>query len=148
MHKTSPFAPKAVELAIIAKHMSTGGADYDGRKVAEARQLVHKALEVYPELAANKSEFLERQLVGITLQQAEKDYKMAEFYRRTGHPESAYFYYEIVRRRYPGTKFFDLATEHMHELRAEAEQNAEHNVPPPGPAPPPSTAPLQPAPPL
>jgi outer membrane protein assembly factor BamD (BamD/ComL family) len=148
MHKTSPFAPKAVELAIISKHMSTGGADYDGRKVAEARMLVHKALESYPELAANKNEFLERQLVGITLQQAEKDYKMAEFYRRTGHPESAYFYYEIVRRRYPGTKFFDLATEHMHELRAEAEQNGDHNVPTPGRVPTPFPTPLQPGAPL
>jgi outer membrane protein assembly factor BamD (BamD/ComL family) len=148
MHKTSPFAPKAVELAIISKHMSTGGPDYDGRKVAEARQLVHRALEMYPELASNKTEFLERQLVGITLQQAEKDYKMAEFYRRTGHPESAYFYYEIVRRRYPGTKFFDLATEHIHELRAEAEEKGEHNVPTPGRVPTPYTTPLQPGAPL
>jgi outer membrane protein assembly factor BamD (BamD/ComL family) len=124
MHPNSELAPAAVELAIISKHLSTGGADYDGRKVAEARQLVHKALENYPQLAANKADFLERQLIGITLQQAEKDYKVAEFYRRQGHPESAYFYYEIVRRRYPGTKYFDLATDRMHELRAVVEKGA------------------------
>jgi outer membrane protein assembly factor BamD (BamD/ComL family) len=129
MHPNSPFAAQAVELAIISKHMSTGGADYDGRKVAEARMLVDTALRNYPELAAKKGEFLQRQLVGITLQQAEKDYKVAEFYRRTGHPQSAYFYYEIVRRRYPGTKFFDLATERMHELRAAVEK-AQAEVPP------------------
>ncbi len=135
MHPNSTLAPAAVELAIISKHLSTGGSDYDGRKVAEARLLVHKALENYPELAAQKTEFLERQLVGITLQQAEKDYKMAEFYRRQGHPESAYFYYEIVRRRYPGTKFFDLATERMHDLRATAEKSSgQAPVPPAGPA--------------
>jgi outer membrane protein assembly factor BamD (BamD/ComL family) len=124
LHKDSPLASQACELAIISKHMSTGGSDYDGRKVAEARRLVHAAFENYPELASkeDKRAFLERQLVGITMQQAEKDYKIAEFYRRTGHPESAYFYYEIVRRRYPGTKFFDLATERMHELRAKVEQ--------------------------
>lgn len=121
MHPNSTYAPQAVELAIISKHMSTGGSDYDGRKAAEARQLVHVALNSYPELAQQKSDFLERQLIGITMQQAEKDYKTAEFYRRTGHPESAYFYYEIVRRRYPGTKFHDLATERMHELRAKVE---------------------------
>lgn len=123
MHPNSPYAAQAVELAIISKHMSTGGSDYDGRKVAEARQLVHIALNNYPELAQQKSEFLQRQLVGITLQQAEKDYKIAEFYRRTGHPESAYFYYEIVRRRYPGTKYADLATDKMHMLRAKAEHD-------------------------
>ena len=38
--KTDKMAENATRLAIIAKHMSTGGADYDGRKVAEARILV------------------------------------------------------------------------------------------------------------
>ncbi|MCI0460254.1 MAG: outer membrane protein assembly factor BamD [Gemmataceae bacterium] len=132
-HPNSPLAEQAIELGIISKHMSTGGSDYDGRKVAEARILVDTALRNYPGLAAQKNAFLERQLVGITLQQAEKDYKVAEFYRRTGHPCSAYFCYEIVRRRYPGTKFFDLATERMHELRAqvEKEQGEALTVPPP-----------------
>src|SRR5262249_19848276 len=101
-YPTSKYAKQALEMGIIAKHMSTGGADYDGRKVAEARQMVDTALRNYPDLAAEKSEFLERQLSGINRQQAEKDFKVAEFYERTGHPGSAYFYYEIVRRRYPG----------------------------------------------
>jgi outer membrane protein assembly factor BamD (BamD/ComL family) len=135
MHPNSQFATQGVELAIISKHMSTGGADYDGRKVAEARHLVHAALHNYPELAKNKTEFLQRQLVGITMQQAEKDYKMAEFYRRTGHPESAYFYYEIVRRRYPGTKYFELATQRMHELHAAARADQRPITPPAPPAP-------------
>jgi outer membrane protein assembly factor BamD (BamD/ComL family) len=121
-HKDSPLAPQAVELAIISKHMSTGGPEYDGRKVAEARLLVDSALRNYPELARDKSGFLERQLGSITYQQAQKDYITAEFYRRTGHPGSAYFYYEIVRRRYPGSKFADLATERMNEIRRQVEE--------------------------
>jgi len=116
-HNTSELAPQAIELAIISKHMSTGGSDYDGRKVAEARQMVHAALQNFPTLAEKKKDFLSRQLSGITFQQAEKDYKLAEFYKRTGHPGSAYFYYEIVKRRYPGTKFADEATKRMEELK-------------------------------
>ena len=108
-HPNSPLAEKAVELAIIAKHLSTGGADYDGRKVAEARKLVASAFDNYPELANKKKDFLTRQLVGITLQQAEKDYKMAEFWRRTGHIGAAYFYYQVVQQRYPETPFAELA---------------------------------------
>lgn len=131
MHPNSPLASRAVELGIICKHMSTGGPEYDTRKCAEARQLVHAALRSYPDLASQKSEFLQRQLVGINLQQAEKDFKIAEFYRRTGHPGSAYFYYEIVRRRYPGTRFFDLATDHMNELRAKLEKEQGTAVPEP-----------------
>ncbi len=122
-HKDSPLAPQAIELAIISKHMSTGGPDYDGRKVAEARLLVDSALRNYPELARDKSGFLERQLGSITYQQAQKDYLTAEFYRRTGHPGSAYFYYEIVRRRYPGTKFADLSTDRMNQIRHQVEES-------------------------
>ncbi len=130
-HPNSPLAAKAVELAIISKHLSTGGADYDARKVAEARILVHSALNNYPELRDKKDEFLRKQLMSITLQQADKDYRIAEFYRRTGHPASAYFYYEIVRRRYPNTRFFDMATERMHELRSKVEKEQGGVVMPP-----------------
>jgi outer membrane protein assembly factor BamD (BamD/ComL family) len=141
MHPNSKFASKSVELAIIAKALSTGGSDYDGRKVAEARKLVHAALRNYPELAAQKNEFLQRQLAGITLIQAEKDFKIAEFYRHTGHAGSAYFYYDIVRRRYPGTVFFDKATQRMHELHGQLEKTPANPVPavPPAPKPPGST---------
>jgi outer membrane protein assembly factor BamD (BamD/ComL family) len=121
-HPNSPMASQAVELAIISKSLSTGGADYDGRKVAEARIMVDTALRNYPQLAAEKSGFFERQIGSITYQQAEKDYSIGEFYRRTGHPGSAYFYYEIVRRRYPGTKWGDMATDRMQELRAKVGQ--------------------------
>lgn len=119
--KDSKNAPKALEMAIFCKHMSTGGADYDGRKVAEARDLIAKARANYPELASRQNVFLDRQMVGINLQQAAKDFKTAEFYRRTGHPGAAYFYYGVVRRRYPNTPYFEKATERMHELRKKEE---------------------------
>jgi outer membrane protein assembly factor BamD (BamD/ComL family) len=120
-HPNSQYAPEAVRLAIIAKHMSTGGPDYDGRKVAEARIMVDTALRNYPQVAQKEHGFLERQLASISLQQAQKDFNTAEFYRRTGHPGSAYFYYEIVRRRYPGTRAAEQATERMLELRDQVE---------------------------
>jgi outer membrane protein assembly factor BamD (BamD/ComL family) len=161
MYPNSPYAPKALEMAIFAKHMSTGGAAYDGRKVAEARELVYKAQANYPELARSQNMFLDRQLIGITMQQAEKDYMIAEFYRRRGHPGAAYFYYEIVRRRYPGTPYFDKATERMHQLRHRLErEQLKKGAPaliqqpaaaPPELAPPPrklGTPPVQNAPPL
>jgi outer membrane protein assembly factor BamD (BamD/ComL family) len=122
-HPNSPLAAQAIELDIISKSLSTGGAEYDGRKVAEARLLVDTALRNYPELAREKAGFLERQLGSISYQQAQKDFSYAEFYRRTGHPGSAYFYYEIVRRRYPGSKYAEMATERMNQVRQEAEQS-------------------------
>jgi outer membrane protein assembly factor BamD (BamD/ComL family) len=130
-HPNSPLAEKAVELAIISKHLSTGGADYDGRKVAEARKLVRAAFDNYPELANKKKDFLSRQLVGITLQQAEKDYKAAEFYKRTGHVGAAYFYYQMVQQRYPETPFARLAHDQAEKLKETAAKDKNVITPPP-----------------
>jgi outer membrane protein assembly factor BamD (BamD/ComL family) len=121
-HPNSPLATQALKLAMVSKQLSNGGPDYDGRKVAEARKLVDAAYRNYPELANKEPEFLNRQLFSITMQQAEKDYRVAEFYERTGKPCSAYFCFEIVRRRYPGTKYFDMATQRMHDLRSKVEK--------------------------
>jgi outer membrane protein assembly factor BamD (BamD/ComL family) len=128
-HKNSPLWARAAEMAVISKNLSTGGSDYDGRKCAEARDMVPIALAAYvkteqqdPQVAKEREEFLRRQLAGITMQQAEKDYKMAEFYMRKRQPESAFFLFEVVRRRYPGTKYADLATEQMHKIREKVEK--------------------------
>jgi outer membrane protein assembly factor BamD (BamD/ComL family) len=115
----SSLAPAAMELAIQAKIQQVRGADYDGRKLTEARQLVDKAVRSYPELN-NKKEFLERTLYAINEQQAQKDFGIAEFYRRTRHAGAAHFYYELVRLRYPGTHWEQKAIERLSEIRHDA----------------------------
>lgn len=124
-HKESPLRPKATELAIISKNNSTGGSTYDGAKAAEALQLVRHAEASMPEFTdPERRDFLTRQKLAIRAQQAEKDFKTAEYHEQTKHPGSAYFCYELVRRRYPGTKYSDLATERMEAIRANAETDA------------------------
>ena len=66
-------------------------------------------------------DFLNRTLMSINEQQAEKDYNVADFYRRTGHPGAAYFYYEVVRRRYAGSSWAEKAVQHMNEIRNKVE---------------------------
>ncbi len=122
MHPNSPFAAQAVKLDIICKQLANGGAAYDGRNVAEARRLVDTALRSYPELANKEADFLNRQLLAITNQQAQKDFEAGEFYGRTGHPCSAYFCYEVVRRRYPGTRYAEMAGKRMEELKSKIEK--------------------------
>jgi outer membrane protein assembly factor BamD (BamD/ComL family) len=118
LHPDSPLRPQAVALAIQAKNNSTGGAAYDGRKCAEALQLVNIAERTVPELANNPemADKLTRAKFAIRSQQAEKDFLMADYYQRTGHPGSAVFYYELVRRRYAGTKYAEVATDRQAKL--------------------------------
>ncbi|MFO0826020.1 MAG: tetratricopeptide repeat protein [Gemmataceae bacterium] len=120
MHKESPLRPQAMAYAIQAKNNATGGAEYDGRKCAEALQLVYVAEGSVPELTKTPemADKLTRAKVAIRYQQAEKDFRMAEYYEQTGHPGSAVFYYELVRRRYAGTRYSDIAGEKKEQLVA------------------------------
>ncbi len=124
-HRDGERAPQAIQLAMMCKKLSTGGPDYDGRKLAEARDLIHKALQAYPELRRNQGDFLRNELIAINMQQADSDLQVADFYLRTGHPASALFYYEIVRRRYPNTKHADIATNRMNQIRDKVDQERE-----------------------
>jgi TolA-binding protein len=130
-HKDSPLAPRACEMAIICKTYAAGGPAYDGRKVAEARQLIDTAMASYPELTqddAAKKKMMDR-LAAVTAAQAEKDLHRAELYERTHHPGSAYFIYELMRRSYPNTEYEKIATERIARLKPEMEK-AEHPDPP------------------
>ena len=118
LHKDSPLLPQAMSFAIQAKNNATGGASYDGRKCAEALHLVSVAEATVPEVTNDPAmaEKLTRAKFAIRSQQAEKDFKTAEYYERTGHPGSAVFYYELVRRRYAGTEYAQAATENKDRL--------------------------------
>jgi outer membrane protein assembly factor BamD (BamD/ComL family) len=118
LHPDSPLRPQAISLAIQAKNNATGGPMYDGRKCAEALQLVYMAEASVPELANSEemTEKLTRAKFAIRSQQAEKDFLMGDYYERTGHPGSAVFYYELVRRRYAGTRYADAAAERQTRL--------------------------------
>jgi len=48
--------------------------------------------------------------------QLRRDFAIAEFYRRTGHPDSAFFYYKLIRKRYPNTEIAKNAAERIVEL--------------------------------
>jgi outer membrane protein assembly factor BamD (BamD/ComL family) len=147
-HPNSEYAPRALELAIVAKHMGTGGPDYDGRKAAEARKLIDSAMANYPELAAKRDE-MEKQRAYITYQQAEKDTRQAEFYERQGKLGAAYFYYTMIVNTYKGSPHAQAAAVRIEAIRAEVERRNGEPLPaaPPPPAASPSPAGTMPAPP-
>jgi outer membrane protein assembly factor BamD (BamD/ComL family) len=120
----SPLRDEALKLAIIAKNASNGGPQYDGKDTAEAMRLINSARATSPALAREQEgKFLDDQSLMVRYQQAEKDFETAEFYRRTGHPGSAWFYYELVKRRYAGIRpFADLAVSRQQELKTELDE--------------------------
>jgi hypothetical protein len=67
------------------------------------------------------------------MQLATKYVEYGRYYERTGHPGSAYFYYDLVRRQHPGTKPADYAAGRMaalEPLRAKAEADRAAGIKP------------------
>jgi outer membrane protein assembly factor BamD (BamD/ComL family) len=123
-YPNSQFASKAIKQSVICKQLSTGGTVYDCRPIEESKKLLHTAQNTYPDLAKDES-WIQKQLIGINLQQADRDWRIAEFYKRTGHPGSAYFYYELVRRRYPNTTYEERAKVRLDELQVQVKREQE-----------------------
>ena len=132
-------AATALKQAVICKQLSTGGSVYDCRGVEESKKLLMTGQTAYKELAQDEK-WVAGQLTSIAAQQADRDYRIAEFYRRTGHPGSSYFYFELVRRRYPGSSYATSATTKMNEIRAEVEREQAKSAAEPGPVAAPSNA--------
>ena len=130
MYQKGQLAQKAIKQSIICKQVVNGGSAYDRRTLEHARKLVEKARILFPELALNEKDWLDRQLKYIHHQQADGDYNVAEFYRRIGKPGAAYFYYELVRRRYQGTDYAELAARRMDEIydKAQKDQIAQRKI--------------------
>jgi outer membrane protein assembly factor BamD (BamD/ComL family) len=131
-HKDSKLAPQACELAIVCKTLAASGSEYDGRKLAEARQMIDMAMKSYPELMkdeAGRKKMMDH-LYAVTAAQAEKDMNRAAYYERTKHFGSAYYMYQLVQRRFPNTIYATQATERIEKLKPEMDKakNAESEV--------------------
>jgi tetratricopeptide (TPR) repeat protein len=116
----SELRDRALELCIMAKLNASGGPLYDGRNANETNKMIQTARATSPDLAQNKGDFLERQAKLVRQAQADKDFEIAEFYRRRGATASAWFYYELVRRRYSDVPtVHDQAIARMKEINAD-----------------------------
>ena len=114
-------AARAIKQSVICKQLVTGGSAYDLRGVEESKKLLMASIGAYPEMARDE-DWIRTQLTSINTQQADRDFKIAEFYQRTGHPGSAYFYYELVCRRYPNSDYATKAAQRKTELKGKAEK--------------------------
>jgi outer membrane protein assembly factor BamD (BamD/ComL family) len=133
LYPNSKYAAKALKQSIVCKQLRTGGTVYDQRTVEESRKLIHTAQTAYAEFA-KEQDWIQKQIVGINLQQADRDWRVAEHYRWTKHHGSAYFYYELVRRCYPNTEYATKAAERIRELEQrhpEAIRREQPGSPPP-----------------
>jgi len=96
-------APEAMLKAARAMLASYKGVPYDETPLIEAEQRFKVIRSQYP--ATAKKARVETSLERITEIRAQRAWRTARFYARTGRPKAARFYYQQVIDRFPGSRW-------------------------------------------
>src|SRR3954447_3671513 len=99
-HPKSPFLQRAQLAAIDARMKGYLGPEYDGSGLEEAREKIKQTMASFPDRPAG-NENLYHTLDLINDQEAERTFKIADYYQRTGKVISAEFYFGKIRQRWP-----------------------------------------------
>ena len=98
----SRYQPQAHLVGSESRRRAYQGALYDGSRLTQAKGLLEAAQRQFPEVTKRKVD-APRILDWIRVQQAERDYQVAEYYRRVGQHRAADHYYQQVIKSYPDT---------------------------------------------
>lgn len=93
---------------------SCKGSRYDTSSLSVARERLLRFQDTYPE--DEKKEDVAKALSGVRLLEAEKEYKIAVYYRRAGNIGSAAFYAERVMKNYGNTPWAKWAAELLEKM--------------------------------
>lgn len=106
--------PAKYQLAL-TKIESSPGIDYDHTQIKEAEKTFEEFIQNHPE--AKISREAERKLKELREREAEKYFKIAQFYERRKAWESAKIYYQYIIDKFKDTHFYDISWEHLKELK-------------------------------
>jgi outer membrane protein assembly factor BamD (BamD/ComL family) len=101
-HPKSPFLQKAQLAAIDSRIKAYLGPEYDGSGLEKARELVKQTMTAFPDRQASY-EKLYHTLDVINEQEAERTYKVGEYYKRIGKVTSAEYYFGKLPQRWPNS---------------------------------------------
>lgn len=113
--ETGPIGKRAIyrmaenNLAAYDKPPEKKRANYDASKLATAKTYYEKFLALYPREA--KENEVPQKIQHIDEQMADKQFKIGEFYRRTGKRQAANLYFNMVVQNWPQTEAAGLAKE-------------------------------------
>ncbi len=114
-HPKSPFLQKAQLSAIDSRLKAYMGPEYDGSGLEKAREMVKQTMSTFPDRQASY-EKLYHTLDIINDQEAERTFKVGEYYKRTGKVTSAEFYFGKIPQRWPGSPWSVKAKTELAQL--------------------------------
>lgn len=112
----SPLVEQAQLGSIEAKLKGYMGPQYDGEGLEKAKVLIKQTLTAFPNKPPEVRDKLYHDLDLIADQQAERDFLTGEFYKTTGFPGGAEFYFGKVQARWPKSAWAEKAKVEMATL--------------------------------
>ena len=85
---------------------------------------MEQCLQIYPEQAAELD--IAGRIRQVRTQQAEKEFTIADFYRRTDKSEAAFYYWREITERFGDTEFAAQARELIEQYQDRAAEEAGH----------------------
>jgi outer membrane protein assembly factor BamD (BamD/ComL family) len=112
----SPYLHQVYFDAIDARMKGYLGPDYDASGLEKARDLVRKAMKIFPDEDQAKTEGLFHTLDLINDAEAEKRFKQAMYYKRVRKVASAEYYFGHILQRWPNSPWAVKAKTELAEL--------------------------------
>lgn len=112
----SEHQAKAHVLGLRSKIQSYQGPVYDQKPLEEAGDLIEQTLVQFPEQSKEERERLLLARQAVKAQEAQREWEMAEFYRRKKEHRAARFYYNRVIEDHADTRFAELAKTSLTEI--------------------------------
>lgn len=107
-----------------ATHKQYRGAYYDSRCLTDAAIRYSRFAAEFPEQAAELD--IAGRIRQVRTQQAEKEFTIADFYRRTDKSEAAFYYWREITERFGDTEFAAQARELIEQYQDRAAEEAGH----------------------
>lgn len=121
-HPKSPLMQDALLASVDSKVKGYIGPEYDGTGLEQARETVHRTMQLFPERLAStedpEQEELQQTLDLIADQEAERAYSVGSYYRRAGKVISSEYYFGMIVARWPRSTWAEKARGQLVELAA------------------------------
>jgi outer membrane protein assembly factor BamD (BamD/ComL family) len=119
-HPKSPLMHEALTSSIDSKIKGYLGPEYDVTGLEQARETVHRTMQLFPERLASTEDpeknDLYKTLDVIADQEAERAYSVGSYYKRAGKVISSEYYFGMIVQKWPKTKWAEKAQVHLVEL--------------------------------
>ncbi|WP_422929842.1 outer membrane protein assembly factor BamD [Singulisphaera sp. PoT] len=114
-HPKSEYVQEAQLASIDSRIKSYLGPEYDGSGLEKSRELIKQTMASFPD-RPGQNEKLYHTLDIINDAEAERTFKVAEYYKRTNKITSAEFYFGKVRQRWPKSSWAEKSKTELASL--------------------------------